>query len=152
MYCTNCGGEIIPGAVFCPSCGGRVAPDVNGGAYYYGAAPGVAQADTEKYIELGARLRTSSIFWLVIGILQVLSPAIFIGIWNIVQSRKRKQFAEQIIRERPRGLSAVFEPQKGRLIFFFVLNLLFGAILGIAGVIYDFKVRRFVLDNWQTFG
>ncbi|MBR4439619.1 MAG: zinc ribbon domain-containing protein [Clostridia bacterium] len=151
MYCRNCGGEIIPGAVFCPNCGGRVAPDANGGAYYSGAASG-AGTDTNKYTELSAKLRSSSVYWLVIGIIQVVSPAIFIGIWNLVQSRKRKQLAEVIEKQRPRGLCAVFEASKGRLIFFFVLNLLFGAILGIIGVLYDFHVRRFVLDNRQTFG
>lgn len=91
------------------------------------------------------------IIWLIIGILQCLSIAgIICGAWNIyaaVQTNNRCKTLESY----PRGVYAMYEREQTNLIIALVLNLILGGCIGIAGVIYDYVTRDYVMKNREYF-
>lgn len=124
------------------------------GGYQQGPAafsPQIAQTVVGK-------MRSSSTYWLVIGIIQAVIglPAIMafgygvtmiaMGAWNIYQSVKKKEIAAQY-EMNPMGMVNYFEGQSNNLIIFLILNIFFGGIIGIAGVIYDMTIKDYVLKN-----
>jgi len=142
-YCFNCGKEINPGAEICLNCGFKI----NGKHSTFSN-----ESKSEAYEKLANYEKTSSIIWLVIGILQILTiVGIIVGAWNVYQSWKRKKNAETIKTVQPSGLYKVYEDRMTTLIVFAVLNFFLGAILGLVGVGYDFYVRNYVLSNKDIF-
>jgi len=99
--------------------------------------------------------RISGIFWIILGILQVLSilvlwiPGPFIGIWNIIAGISGLRMATRIA-ARDSRVPAAFEGIAG-LIMMAVFNLLIGGVIGIIFVALDFFIRDKVLSNRHLF-
>ncbi len=105
----------------------------------------------------------SAIVWIVIGSIQALSgiglcaeeigavggPLIILGIWNIIAGICGFGKVPRI-RQRDPAIPDEYEGITG-LIITGIVNLLFGALIGIAGVIFDFYVRSEILGNRQIF-
>lgn len=103
--------------------------------------------------------RISGILWIVWGIIQVLSvcilfvfgiPVAIVGIWNIYAGITRLKSAPDIL-AGDASIPARFENMTG-LIVITIVNLVFGAILGVIVCIIDFYVRDQILSNRHLFG
>ena len=73
-----------------------------------------------------------------------------LGVWNIIQSQKKKKMAEQYY-QNPTGIVAAMESSQTLVIVFLLLNVFFGGFLGVAGAIYDLTIISFVTSNRQAF-
>ena len=94
--------------------------------------------------------RLSGILWIVLGIVQLFSLVLFIaGIWNIFAGITRLAGSSAIER-RQSDVPARFQGIVG-LVLIGLVNLFFGAILGLLFVALDFWVRQRVLDNRAIF-
>ena len=98
--------------------------------------------------------KASAIIWLILGILQVLIAVeipffIIIGVWNIIVSVSRFKMIDRIRSLDPK-VPFEYEGIVG-LVIFGIVNLLLGAIIGIAGIVVDFYVRDQILKNRNLF-
>ena len=97
------------------------------------------------------KLETSATLWMWVGILQIIFgfwyvTPIFLGIWNIINAKKKKQLVAQF-RINPSGLVDTIKAWKNGVIGFGVLNVFLGALIGVAGSIYDYIIISFVEKN-----
>ena len=101
---------------------------------------------------LSNREKIAAIIWLIIGIMQCLSVVfIFVGAWNIYASITRFKQAEAVKRPWP-GLVNAYDNWMTRIIINIVINLIFGAGIGVIGGLYDlFAVRGYVMSNKDIF-
>ncbi|MBQ7962685.1 MAG: hypothetical protein IJ289_08820 [Clostridia bacterium] len=109
------------------------------------------QRRINAYKTLIDKEKVAFIIWLVIGIVQCITlVAVFAGAWNIycaIQTNNRCKSLESY----PRGVCEMYDRQQTNLIIALVINLLVGGCIGIAGVIYDFITRDYVLKNREYF-
>lgn len=110
---------------------------------------------------LTSKLKTSATIWTAIGIYQIVAGvfllifgygllSIILGIWNIVQSSKARKNAEYFQRN-PVGIVSFFEANKSSSIIRLIINLVFGAIIGVIGSIYDLSINNYVLSHRDAF-
>lgn len=103
------------------------------------------------------KIRTSATIWTIIGIFQIVFGmmmiilgygflAIIMGIWNLVQAGKKRRNADFFQKDHS-NIVNFYESQTVMLIVFAALNLIFGAIFGVIGSIYDLSVRGYVLAH-----
>ena len=109
-----------------------------------------------------SKMKISSTIWLILGIYQCVIglplimffgyglTTIGLGVWNIIQSQKKKKMAEQYY-QNPTGIVAAMESSQTLVIVFLLLNVFFGGFLGVAGAIYDLTIISFVTSNRQAF-
>ncbi len=144
-YCQNCGCQIVEGQSICTNCGTYISNGVSGGGFP--VTPDVALRTVLQ------KLNTSYTIWLVVGICQIvfgfwyITP-IFFGIWNIISANNRKKLIEQY-KNNPAGLIKTVKSWKNSAIIFIILNAVFGALIGIAGGIYDFTITSYVEQHEQ---
>lgn len=151
-FCARCGREQPDSARFCPRCGtsatsalGDAAQRFAGSTFTTSAVPADRMVDKIADYE-----RVSAIIWLVFGIVQVISVvAIIAGIWNIFAALSRFKLIP-LIRARNPEVPAIYESIT-QLIVIGVVNVLFGGVIGIVFVAFDFYVRSLVLDNQHLF-
>lgn len=94
--------------------------------------------------------RVSGALWIVLGLVQILSVVLIVaGVWNIIVGISRLAGAGRIQR-REAGVPKMFEGIVG-LILIGLVNLFFGAVVGVLLVGVDFYVRQRVLDNRHIF-
>jgi hypothetical protein len=92
----------------------------------------------------------SGIAWIVLGGIQVLSViGILAGAWNIYAGLRRLKIADRI-KAQDKNIPAAFESLAGYIVIG-LINLLFGAVIGIVLVGVDLWVRQQVLDNARLF-
>jgi hypothetical protein len=92
----------------------------------------------------------SGIAWIVLGGIQVLSIiGILAGAWNIYAGLRRLKIADRI-KARDKNIPAVFESLTGYIVIG-LINLFFGAVIGIVLVGVDLWVRQQILDNQRLF-
>ena len=106
--------------------------------------------------------QTAGLIWIIIGILQILAfipflflfgyglALLFVGIWNIIQSRRRLAFTKVIMSRAP-GVVAAYKENLGMIILFIFINLFFGGVIGVIGCFYDLYVRSQVLKSKDIF-
>lgn len=154
MFCVNCGAVLNQGEKFCTECGTPI-----GGGYrtvYNSYKPNLIR-------QLSDKVKIMGIVWLVVGILQVLIGFLImlaggetfsafmmvVGGLNIWSATQDLSYSNTVINE-PVGVVEKFEPL-GSAITTLVYNVVIGAVFGVAGSIYYFYVRNFVLSNAQQF-
>lgn len=94
--------------------------------------------------------KISGILWIILGVIQIcLIITIIAGIWNIFAGISRLNLSKSV-RLRGPGVVAAFEPV-GQLIIIAVINLIFGGVLGVLFIAFDFYVRDFALSNRKLF-
>ena len=71
---------------------------------------------------------------------------VFLGVWNIVQSSKQRKLAN-VYDVNPAGMVYYFQNHGTILVVFLVLNILFGALFGMIGSIYDLCMRNYIVQN-----
>jgi hypothetical protein len=110
-----------------------------------------AQLDSENTIRrLADYERVSGVLWIVLGIIQCLTIVLIIaGIWNIFGGRSRLKMSGRI-RERDSGVPSAYRGIGG-LILMLIINLIFGGVIGVVLVIFDFVVRDQVLSHAYLF-
>ena len=92
----------------------------------------------------------SAIAWIVLGGLQVLSIILILfGAWNIYAGLRRLKTADRI-KARDKTIPATFESLTGYIVFG-LINLFFGAVIGIVLVGVDLWIRQQILDNTRLF-
>lgn len=143
-FCTHCGKELFDEAVICPGCGCAV-DNVQPKA-----------AKTELVSKLSEKIKTNSIIWLVIGILQILMGLfanwflLVVGVLNIISSVQDMNYSKTILQD-PAGIVSRFEPVTMPIITL-IYNLIFGGVIGVVGSIYYFVgIRSFVMENKAAF-
>ena len=72
------------------------------------------------------------------------------GIYNIYAAITRIKHSKTLT-EMPGGVYQQYEGQEKKLIIILVLNIIFGALIGVIGAGFDFYVRKYVLDNREIF-
>lgn len=103
------------------------------------------------------KMRTSSTIWMIIAIMQLVCGVplmcmgygfvtVFLGVWNIVQSSKQRKLAKAYD-INPAGMVYYFQNQGTIIVVFLVLNIIFGALFGIIGSIYDLCMRNYIVQN-----
>jgi hypothetical protein len=94
--------------------------------------------------------RASGIFWIVWGGIQCLSGWLIIaGIWNIFAGISRLRLLPRIL-ARDSTVPNEYESMT-QLIVIGIINLFFGGVIGVAFIIFDFKIRDTVLKNRHLF-
>lgn len=171
MYCSKCGKLLEDNALFCQNCGTRTASSAEQTAntyqqsYYnpYQKTPTQTLADRE---------RTSAIVWTVIaslqgaiGILTISGLSLLgnlIGLplgwsglftlalagYNAYGAYCSFQRVKRVL-ARQRGIVSEYDKMLTTSIIFIVLNALFGAVIGVAGAIFDLCNRSYALSNAQ---
>jgi hypothetical protein len=92
----------------------------------------------------------SGIFWIILGVVQLITVYLALaGIWNIVNGILTFPMVKKI-RSRQASVPKAFEPI-WLLILIGIVNLLFGAVIGVALVAFDFVIRDKILSNRQLF-
>jgi hypothetical protein len=92
----------------------------------------------------------SGIAWIVLGGIQVLSViGILAGAWNIYAGLRRLKIADRI-KAQDKNIPAAFQSLTGYIVIG-LINLFFGAVIGILLVGVDLWVRQQVLDNARLF-
>lgn len=142
-FCYYCGNMLNEDAVVCVKCGCAASDNATNGAF---------GTDSDEYFrKLSDYERTSGIIWLVLGIIQVISlVGIICGVWNIIVAIQRLQYSKELLK-KPSGVAKQFENQLTGLIIILIINIFFGAIIGIIGAIFDFYVRNYVLTNREKY-
>ncbi|MCM1113892.1 MAG: zinc ribbon domain-containing protein [Clostridium sp.] len=143
-YCSLCGNSLLSDAVICVKCGCSVNNS--------------QQAQNSMFIEsdlyfkkLSDYEKTSGIIWLVIGIIQICTlVGAICGIWNIIAACSRLKYGNELLK-KPKDVINNFENQLAQIIIIMILNIFFGAIIGVVGSIFDLFVRNYVIENKQYF-
>lgn len=172
MYCTNCGKQIEDSALFCSGCGTRTANSTERqGANTYQQSYYSAFTKTPTQI-LASRENASAIVWTVIASLQgliglctvlglsllgnflglplglgglfTLALAAYNGYGAYCSFQRVKR-----VQARQRGIVAEYDKMLTGSIIFIVLNALFGAVIGVAGAVFDLFNRNYALNNAQ---
>ena len=95
--------------------------------------------------------RISGILWIVIGIIQVLLIyTVIAGVWNIFAGVSRIRMVDRIKR-REANIPTEFESVT-QLVIIGVINLVFGGLIGLVFVGFDFFIRDKILSNRHLFG
>lgn len=173
MFCQNCGNQVPDGAAYCGSCGASMGMKPMGG-YDFQNARGNGYASYGAYGNerlsvdpntalrtLTSKLRTSANIWTAIGIYQIVVGlmllifgygllSLILGIWNIVQSSKARKNAAYF-QANPVGIVSFFEAGRTSTIIGVIINLVFGAIFGVIGSVYDLSVNNYVLSHRDAF-
>ena len=173
MNCTNCGNPINPGDAFCSNCGVPVSGSVSDNKSYqagaelssptYSPVPAAAYSvDPQKaFTTLAGKIRTSCTIWTVIGIYQIVIGvfllffgygllSLILGIWNLVQSSKNRKTAAAFL-TNPVGIVDYYESSKSSTIIGIIINLVFGAVFGVFGSLYELSVDNYVLSHRDAF-
>lgn len=142
-YCQNCGKPIIEGQAMCTNCGSYIES-----APTNGTMPVTPDVALNTVLQ---KLNTSYTIWLIVGICQIIFgfwyiTPIFFGIWNIIAASNRKKLIEQYKKD-PAGLVKTVKSWKDSMILFIILNAILGALVGIAGGIYDYTITSYVEQN-----
>jgi hypothetical protein len=94
--------------------------------------------------------RLSSIFWFVLGMIQIcLLVTAIAGVWNIFVSISRWKLANRIRQQDPTVPEAYGSTTPYVIIG--LVNLLLGAVIGVIIVAFDFYIRDKVLTNARLF-
>jgi ABC-type uncharacterized transport system permease subunit len=95
--------------------------------------------------------RLSAVFWLVCGIVQILCIVTALaGIWNVFVAISRFKLVPRIM-ARDEQVPAEFEALAGYVVIG-ILNLIFGAVIGLVFLAFDLFVRDQVLSHRDVFG
>ena len=102
--------------------------------------------------DLSEKEKLAAIIWLIIGITQCLSIALFIsGAWNIYAAITRFKQSKAVLQPWP-GIVQAYDKWQSNIIIAAVINLIFGGVYGLIGCAYDyFVIRKYVLDNKAVF-
>lgn len=103
-----------------------------------------------KANQLAGYERTSAVIWMIISILQIISVVfILAGIWNLIASLSSFDTEKKIL-NRDADVPNIFQDITQLIIIGFI-NIVFGGLLGIALVGFDFWIRSEVLANKDIF-
>ena len=172
MYCEKCGKKVDEGAKFCKNCGASLTtdnnqpppppkqqsappPQVYQQPYMppqpiYNAPAAATRNDDVLIRRIADYERMSCILWLILGIIQIICiVTIIAGIWNVVAVISRWSLPKKI-RQRDPGIIEAYQGLGG-LIIIGLINFFFGAIIGVAFVVFDLYVRDKVLSNAHLF-
>lgn len=165
-YCSKCGKPVEDGSSFCKNCGAKIPYESNfayAGEYYvpYRKTPTQTLADRE---------RASAVVWTVVaglqGIIALLTisglsligsligiPLAWGGLLMLALASYNAYGAYCSFRrvkrvlERRRGIVWEYDKMLVTSIVFIVLNVIFGAVIGVAGAVFDLFNRYYALNN-----
>ena len=165
-FCSNCGKELESNARFCPECGSAVLGAQN--RYVNNAQPYI-KTPTQT---LAGRERASAVVWTVIagmqGLLGILTVGglsllgniigvslgwgglftLAIAAYNGYGAYCSFQRVKRVL-ARQKGIVAEYDNMLAGSIVFIVVNALFGAVIGVAGAVFDLFNRSYALSNAQ---
>lgn len=109
------------------------------------------EEDMKKLHTLSRKIHTQSVIWVIIAVFQIISiVGILVGIYNLTVSIRNMDYSKKIL-QRPVGIYRSFEPVTGYIVVL-LINLFFGAFIGVIGSLYDiFGVRSYVMSNKDAF-
>lgn len=109
------------------------------------------EEDAKVLKKLSDKIHTQSIIWIIISVFQIISIAgIIVGIYNLIVSIHNIDYSKKIL-QYPVGIYKSFEPITSYIVVL-LINLFFGAFIGIIGSLYDiFGVRNYVLNHKEAF-
>ena len=94
--------------------------------------------------------RTSAILWIIISILQILSVYLIIaGIWNLFSAFSSFKLEKKIL-NRDADIPQVYESIT-ELVIIAIVNVVFGGIIGVVLVGFDFWIRQEILTHHDIF-
>ncbi len=159
MFCSKCGKEVIEGQSFCSHCGQNQSP---------GGIPFVPQTEPDFGLlnSLSTKIKINGFIWLGVAGIQVImgfvslisgiyweefseiiSAILIFGIaaLNVKSAISDLKYSKEVI-ENPKGVVEKYSPIKN-LIVTLVYNIILGGVVGIAGAVYGFILRGFVMKN-----
>jgi len=147
LFCSFCGKTISPQDVFCPYCGTNL----------LNQSPSNPFSLSYLCSRLSFREKLSGIVWacvsvsqLLIGLSSGLWTVVCMGIWNAIGAYQNFRQAQKVLLPYP-GLVQEYRNQLVSILVFLVINAALGGFIGIAGCIFDFMTRHFVLKNQAAF-
>ncbi len=159
MFCSKCGKEIQEGQSFCNHCGQNQSPS---------GAPFVPQSTTGTDLlgKLSKKIKINGFIWFGVAGIQVIMGLIslFSGIYweeisdiisgvlmlgiaalNVKSALSDLKYSKEI-HTNPKGIVEKYSPVKN-LIITLVYNVILGGVIGVAGAVYGFILRSFVMKN-----
>ena len=176
-YCSNCGNQLGDNALFCSSCGSKIVNNISQASNTYQPNLNNYYQQYQPYQKtptqtLADRERASAIVWTIIACIQgaigfftmaglsllgeiigislgwgglfILALAGYNGYGAYCSFQRVKR-----VMARQRGIVAEYDRMLASTIVFIVLNILFGAIIGVAGAVFDLFNRSYALSNAQ---
>lgn len=178
-FCSKCGKEIPNGAQFCTGCGQAAyppqAPYQPPQNFQQPVRPPFFPQPHPLVQQLSSKIKTSAVIWILIAAFQFIAGllnlvvgfelnaghddgavnifvgifVILIGVLNSVMASRNLDYSQEVL-ANPVGIVNTYKPVGG-LIGTLVYNLFFGGIIGIAGSIYAFVLRSFVMSHASQF-
>lgn len=164
-YCTKCGHQLVDEAVICTSCGCMCNGNNNVNNYF---VPQPNSSFPELVNTLSGRLVINGVIWICIASLQILAgisafwiESVFgffgftglilvVGILNLISGIADISYSNKI-KTNPVGIVKKYEPLTSPIIAL-IYNVIFGGIIGVAGVVYYFlAIRSYVMENRAAF-
>ncbi len=154
-YCSHCGEEIMDEAVVCVKCGCAVGQN----GYSAGAQPQYQTQFQPNIIEtLSEKIKLNGMIWAVVAALQFIIglativtgygvALLIVAALNAFSAYSDFKYSKEIL-TRPTGIIDKYEPVGG-LVINLVYNILFGGLIGVAGTVYGFILRNYVVANKQ---
>ena len=176
-YCSNCGNQLGDNALFCSSCGSKIVNNTSQASNTYQPNQNNYYQQYQPYQKtptqtLASRENASAIVWTIIASLQglialctvcglsllgnllglplglggvlMLALAAYNGYGAYCSFQRVKR-----VQARQRGIVAEYDRILASCIVFIVLNTLFGALIGVAGAVFDLFNRNYALNNAQ---
>lgn len=171
-FCSYCGARLNDGDSFCTSCGNEIprtqiqvvdpVQPINYGNIQR-SGPYVNNEINPDYalsvyLQFLSKLDTAATTWMVIGIIQIVIGfftlifcygvvPIILGIWNITQSSKSRR-SVNYLRGTSKG-AVQFIDSNSSGVAALVINIIFGALIGVIAAAMDMSARNFGKSHRQ---
>lgn len=110
----------------------------------------VSDSDVNLIRRIADYEKISGVIWIVVGVIQILLVLTLIaGVWNVFAGISRLNVVKRI-KAQERSVVENFEGIAG-LVVIGIINLIFGGVLGILFIGFDFFIRDQVLSNSRLF-
>jgi len=152
ILCPFCGEEIKRIAKKCKHCMEYLDPVLIKANSSSNQSTGSNINDPERILkQIYDREHLSSIFWIVFGVLQCCTGYLAIaGIWNIINGFLSRKLLEKIKR-KDSDIPEVYDKSSSGIVIIGVVNIFLGGLIGVAFAVYDYYLRKLVLENKALF-
>lgn len=170
-FCPDCGTPLRDSPMFCPKCGkinSRSERKETYNYHYNFNNENTSYNSSHTYNppfedvvkNLSKKIEIEGIIWTVVACLQYIIglstlifivgiPVIVVAILNTITAVNNFDYSKKILYE-PVGICEKYDSIGGRVATL-IYNILFGGIIGVAGSIYDFIVRDYVMTRKNSF-
>lgn len=146
-FCHSCGVSLLNTTNFCSKCGARILQTEKPVNEFNNLK---IHSEPKLLRKISEYEKISGILWIVLGVIQVATViGIIAGAWNIYAGYTKIKISPKILTADPE-IPELYEDMT-QLIIIAIINLIFGGVIGIVIVVFDYIIRDQVLENRHLF-